>query len=132
MEVGSSVTRLVDKSRARISNVTAAPAQTKTEDIYDDGYLRIEHQSYYLSCGNQPLYLPRIEFLLISRLSQSIERVVSFADLWQAAWGDTKPLNCGALRVHIYRLRNKLLPYRVRIDALVNVGYRLITTSEQI
>jgi DNA-binding response OmpR family regulator len=50
-----------------------------------------------------------------------------FEDLWQAAWADSKPLNCGALRVHIYRLRNKLLPYHVRIDTLVNVGYRLIT-----
>ena len=21
------------------------------EDVYDDGYLRVEHQNYYLACG---------------------------------------------------------------------------------
>jgi DNA-binding response OmpR family regulator len=63
---------------------------------------------------------------LISRLSRSIERVVTFEDLWRAAWGDDKPLNCGSLHVYIHRLRNKLRPYDLQIDLLVNVGYRLV------
>ena len=96
------------------------------DEVYDDGYLRIEHQNYYLTCEGQPVYLPRVEFLLISRLSRSIERVVSSEELWRAAWGDDKPLNCGSLHVYIHRLRNKLRPYNLKIDALVNVGYRLV------
>ena len=108
------------------SRIAVAPA----EDIYDDGYLRIEYENYYISCAEQPVYLPRVEFLLIARLARSIERVVSAEDLWRAAWKDSKPLNCGALRVYIYRLRNKLLPYNLQIDALVNVGYRLRTQSK--
>ena len=97
-----------------------------TEAVYDDGYLHIEHQNYYLTCGGQPVYLPRVEFLLVSRLARSIERVVTSDDLWRAAWGEQKPLNCGSLHVYIHRLRNKLRPYNLQIDALVNVGYRLV------
>lgn len=97
-----------------------------SEDVYDDGYLRVEHQNYYLACAGQSLYLPRTEFLLISRLVRSIERAVSAEDLWRSAWGDIKPLNPESLHVYIYRLRNKLLPYQLHIDTVVNVGYRLL------
>jgi DNA-binding response OmpR family regulator len=32
--------------------------------------------------------------------------------------------------VHIYRLRNKLLPYDVTIDTMVNVGYKLVVNVD--
>jgi len=101
------------------------------EDVYDDGYLRVEHRNYYLACAGQPIYLPRTEFLLVSRLTRSVGRVVSAEDLWRAAWADNKPLNCGSLHVYIYRLRGRLLPHRVRIETLVNVGYRLLTPPDE-
>ena len=69
---------------------TAPPTQviqtSPEEDVYDDGYLRVEHENYYLACGGQPVYLPRVEFLLMSRLSRSINRVVRSEELWRAAW----------------------------------------------
>jgi len=46
-------------------------------DAYDDGYLRIEHQNYYVTCGDRPLKLPRGEFLLLSRLARCPERIVN-------------------------------------------------------
>jgi DNA-binding response OmpR family regulator len=96
------------------------------EDVYDDGYLRIEHKNYYMACGGQSIRLPRTEFLIISRLARSVERAVSAEELWQFVWGSRKPLNVESLHVYIYRLRGKLLPYPLRIEALVNVGYRLL------
>jgi DNA-binding response OmpR family regulator len=96
-----------------------------TEDVYDDGYLRIEHKNYYVACEGRSIRLPRTEFLLISRLARSVERTVSAEDLWRFAWGNQKPFNTESLKVYIYRLRSKLLPYQIRIDTLVNVGYRL-------
>lgn len=101
------------------------------DDIYDDGYLRVEHRNYYLACAGQSIFLPRTEFLIISRLVRSIERVVTSEDLWRAAWGDNKPLNPESLHVYIYRLRNKLLPHNLQIDTLVNVGYRLLLPQPQ-
>jgi DNA-binding response OmpR family regulator len=124
--VGSSVARF-QKTKSAVTAPVIHPVNVLDDEVYDDGYLRIEHQNYYLACDGEPIYLPRVEFLLISRLARSLERVVTSEDLWRAAWGDDKPLNCGSLHVYIHRLRNKLRPYKLRIDALVNVGYRLVT-----
>lgn len=93
--------------------------------IYDDGYLRVEHENYYVACGGQTLSLPRKEFLLFSRLTRNPERVVSAVELWQCAWGEAN-LNTESLHVHIYRLRRRLAPYGVQIETMVNVGYRLL------
>lgn len=100
--------------------------ESADDDVYDDGYLRVEHDNYYLSCAGESIYLPRTEFLIISRLVRSIGRVVRAGDLWQSAWGSEKPLNSESLHVYIYRLRNRLLPYKLQIETLVNVGYRLV------
>jgi two-component system, OmpR family, response regulator len=97
-----------------------------SEDVYDDGYLRVEHNSYYVSCAGTPIKLPRTEFLIFSRLVRSPERIVAATELWQYAWGDEKPLNAESLHVYIYRLRNKLMPYNLTIDTMVNVGYQLL------
>lgn len=101
--------------------------QTQTAaDVYDDGYLRVEHKNYYVACGGQSLKLPRTEFLIFSRLARTPERIVTAEDLWAYAWGTAKPVNAESLHVYIYRLRSKLMPYNLRIDTMVNVGYRLL------
>lgn len=96
-------------------------------NVYDDGTLRVEHDNYYVACKGQVLKLPRTEFLIISRLTRNPERIVSSEDLWRSAWGDSKPLNAESLHVHIYRLRNKLEPYGLKIETMVHVGYRLLS-----
>jgi DNA-binding response OmpR family regulator len=95
-------------------------------DVYDDGYLRVEHQNYYVACDGQSIKLPRTEFLIFSRLARSPERIVAAADLWESAWGKEKPLNPESLHVYIHRLRNKFATHRVQIETMVNVGYRLL------
>ncbi len=104
-------------------------------DVYDDGYLRVEHKNYYVACGGQALKLPRTEFLILSRLARSPERIVTAEELWVYAWGSDKPVNMESLHVYIYRLRNKLNTCRISIDTMVNVGYRLMledpTASQQ-
>ena len=100
-------------------------------DIYDDGYLRVEHRNYYVSCAGQSLRLPRTEFLIFSRLARSPERIVTAEDLWEYAWGKDKPLNTESLHVYIYRLRHKLVPYSLSIETMVNVGYRLLLQGSQ-
>ena len=96
------------------------------DDVYDDGYLRVEHKNYYVACAGQSLKLPRTEFLIFSRLARTPERIVTAEELWEYAWGTNKPVNTESLHVYIYRLRNKLIPYHLRIDTMVNVGYRLL------
>lgn len=99
-------------------------------DVYDDGYLRVEHKSYYVAVAGRPIKLPRTEFLIFSRLARSPERIVTSEELWQYAWGNEKPLNPESLHVFMYRLRGKLAPYSVQIETMINVGYRLVLSPE--
>ena len=98
--------------------------------MYDDGRLRVEHDNYYVSCGEEALRFRRAEFLLLSRLARNVGRVVKDEELWRYAWGDSKPYNAESLHVHVYRLRGKLAPFGVQIETMVNVGYRLVPVGE--
>src|SRR5215204_7727421 len=98
-----------------------------TEDIYDDGFLRVEHKNYYVACGGSPIKLPRTEFLIFSRLTRTPNRIVAADELWSSVWRADKPLNSESLHVYIYRLRAKLAEFGLQIETMVNVGYRLIT-----
>jgi len=102
---------------------------THSGDVYDDGYLRVEHDNYYVACNGTPIKLPRTEFLIFSRLARTPDRIVTAETLWTSVWGSDKPLNSESLHVYIYRLRVKLASYGLQIDTMVNVGYRLITIS---
>lgn len=99
-------------------------------DVYDDGHLLVEHDNYYVSCGGEALKFRRAEFLLLSRLAQNAGRVVKAEELWRYVWGTSKPHNAESLHVHVYRVRNKLAPFGVQIETMVNVGYRLVPAAE--
>jgi DNA-binding response OmpR family regulator len=103
-------------------------SQENSADVYDDGVLRVEHDNYFVVCNGENVRLPRTEFLVISRLARTPERWVAPADLWRQVWINRKPFNPVSLHVYIYRLRQKFEPYGVRIETMINVGYRLIPT----
>lgn len=105
--------------------------QPVADDVYDDGYLRVEHKNYYVACSGNSIRLPRTEFLILSRLVRTPERIVSATELWECAWGNAKPVNTESLHVYIYRLRNKLAAFNLTIDTMVNVGYRLLPNRPQ-
>ena len=113
-------------STTEMSLIEQKGPQQVADDLYDDGYLRVEHKNYYVACGGQALKLPRTEFLILSRLARSPERIVTAEELWEYAWGSDKPVNMESLHVYIYRLRNKLTTSKISIDTMVNVGYRLL------
>ncbi len=94
-------------------------------DVYDDGFLRIEHNSFYVVCHGMPLVLPRKEFLILSRLARNVGRIVPMQALWLYAWGDSEPFNAITLRVYVCHLRKKLLPFGLNIKTLISVGYYL-------
>jgi len=117
-----------------VQEITRAEQETlmpNAEDIYDDGFLRVEHRNYYVACGGSPIKLPRTEFLIFSRLTRTPNRIVASDELWSSVWGTDKPLNSESLHVYIYRLRAKLSDFGLQIETMVNVGYRLITSNSQ-
>jgi DNA-binding response OmpR family regulator len=117
-------------TESRSANSTQSTSlMEKDEDIYDDGFLRVEHKNYYVACGGSPVKLPRTEFLIFSRLTRTPDRIVASDELWSSVWGTNKPLNTESLHVYIYRLRAKLAEFGLQIETMVNVGYRLITRT---
>jgi DNA-binding response OmpR family regulator len=104
---------------SQAANVTLEPG------VYDDGFLRIEHNSYYVSCNGTSLFLPRKEFLVLSRLARNVDRMVPAQILWQHAWGEHEPCNAATLRVYVSHLRKRLLPFGLNIKTLISVGYCL-------
>lgn len=105
--------------------LTSSPSAE--DDVYDDGYLRIEHQRFYVTFAGRPFYdLARKEFFILSCLARHFGRAVRAEEVWQAAWGDGLTTNPHTLRVHVATLRRKLAPYGVDILAVVHVGYRLV------
>ena len=109
---------------------TALKNVTEQSEIYDDGFLRVEHENYYVACDDQNVRLPRSEFLIFSRLVRTPQRFVSAEDLWQAAWTNRKKFNSVSLHVYVYRLRRKFEPFGLLIETMVNVGYRFAPIDE--
>ena len=99
--------------------------------VFDDGYLRIERENYYVACGGQPINLMRKGFLILWRLAQNPERVVPAPDVWRYAWGSKAQFNSASLRVHISRLRHTLAPFGISIENMAGVGYRLSVSARK-
>jgi DNA-binding response OmpR family regulator len=100
--------------------------------IYDDGYLRVEHDKFYVACAGKPLYnLTRKEFLILSRLVRAVGRPVTKQEIWGFAWKGDAEFNRDTLRVHIASLRRKLSPFGLDVVAVVHVGYRLMSLARR-
>jgi two-component system alkaline phosphatase synthesis response regulator PhoP len=118
-------------TKPQSSNGQGIRVVEQDEDVYDDGFLRVEHKNYYAACGGHAIKLPRTEFLIFSRLARTPNRIVTAEDLWTSVWASNKPLNSESLHVYIYRLRTKLSEFGLHIETMVNVGYRLLTSKTQ-
>jgi len=101
-----------------------------TNEIYDDGFLRVEHNNYYVECGGKHLKFGRGEFLIISLLTQKCDRYVSAEAIWNYLWNETIPVNRESLKVIIHKLRGKLKPFDIKIENMSSVGYRLVSRSK--
>jgi DNA-binding response OmpR family regulator len=101
-------------------------------DVYDDGRLRIEHNSYYVTFEGRVLFLPPKEFLILSCLSRAIGRMVPSEKLWRYVWNEEEEFNPAALRVHICNLRRKITPLGLNIKSVASLGYCLFWIRQQI
>ena len=101
-----------------------------TDEIYDDGFLYVEHKNYYVECGGVNLKLSRGEFLIISLLTQKADRFVNPESIWKYLWAESRPLNLESIKVFIYNVRCKLNPFEIKIETMATVGYRLVPYSK--
>jgi NAD(P)-dependent dehydrogenase (short-subunit alcohol dehydrogenase family) len=67
----------------QISTGTLARATYPDADVYDDGYLYIEYDKFYVACNNRPLYhLGRMQMLVLFRLAHAGGRPVARLKIW--------------------------------------------------
>lgn len=109
-----------------------SPSSRFTQQIgvagsYDDGFLRIEYDNYFVVCAGQRVKMPRTEFLILTRLTQSPDRFVTYEELWKFAWGAGKPFSLESLKVYIYNLRRHFEPFGIKFETMVNVGYSFLS-----
>jgi len=105
----------------------ALKTQTEeTSDFYDDGFLRVEYESFYATWKGNLIRLSRSDFLIISRLVQKRERFVSSKELWSLVWSDRKKYNDESIRVYMCKVRQHLEPLGMKIENLAGVGYRFV------
>lgn len=97
----------------------------QTNEIYDDGFLRVEHRFFYVTCNDTSLSLGRSEFLILSKLVRNIDRYISSQAIWSYIWNETKPLNQESLKVMICKLRRQLSPFGIIIQSKTRIGYKL-------
>lgn len=107
-------------------NIETKELKITASDVYDDGFLRVEHKNFYATWKGEMLRLTRAEFLIVSRLVRTRERFVSPEELWEVIWGTRKKYNAMSIRVYMYRLRNLFEPFGMEIDNLPSVGYRFV------
>jgi DNA-binding response OmpR family regulator len=104
---------------------TGEQGRIVNNEIYDDGCLHVEFNHYFVTCRGTYLELTKTEFLLIARLVRNMDRIVKFQDLWESAWPADKSLNLASLHVYMFKVRRKLLPFGLRIENMINVGYSI-------
>src|SRR5262245_50930758 len=93
-------------------------------DTYDHSCSHVEHRRYFVAANAQPISLPNTEFRVLSRVIRGIDGVVAYEDLWEPAWGK-ESFNLKSIHVFVSRVRRKLVPFGVRVDSVVGVGYIL-------
>ncbi len=96
------------------------------EEVFDDGYLRVEYNHFYVACRGVAIYaISRKEFLILSCLLRANGRPIPHQEVWRAVWGQEEEFKDQVLRVHITNLRRKLSSYGIDIIPMIGVGYYL-------
>ena len=87
--------------------------------------IEVDLRAHTVSCEGEPLHLPPMAFLLLTKLIKAAPGVVSRAELQDELYGDNPP-NSDALRTYIHLLRNKLEKAgKPILHTVPRVGFRL-------
>jgi DNA-binding response OmpR family regulator len=80
----------------------------KTTELLSLGDLRVDFKARKISLGKEEKYLTRIEWLLLSELTNNIGRLMPYEELLSLVWGPEYRDDVQLLRTWISRLRAKL------------------------
>lgn len=97
--------------------------------VFDDGALKIEPETFSATYEERELKLTRKEFALLWELARNRGRVLTRETLLDRVWGNNYYGDTRTLDVHIRRLRQKLGDSSL-IETVTGIGYRLVDTRK--
>jgi DNA-binding response OmpR family regulator len=110
---------------ARVRAVMRRSEENKGK-TYEDDQLVIDFDDIRVNCRGSRIKLTNKEFMLLSVLARSPDRVISRQQLLDSVWGYSYYGDARTLDVHIRRLRQKLGECGDCIETVVGVGYRFV------
>ena len=115
---------------ARVRALTRRQPELRNTDMLEYGDLKLEKNSFTLSCGDHSLRLSRKEFDMMELLMLNRELVITKENLLLKIWGYESDAEDNNVEVYISFLRKKLehLPSDVKIKTIRMVGYCLEQT----
>ena len=96
------------------------------------GELLLDFGKREVSLGGQLLKLTPIEYSLLRLLAQNAGRVITQKKILTDIWGPNAVEEGQYLRVYVSHLRKKLGEGSVQIKNEPGIGYRLMTTTEEV
>ena len=112
---------------ACIRALTRRQPELRNTDMLEYGDLKLEKNSFTLSCGDHSLRLSRKEFDMMELLMLNRELVITKENLLLKIWGYESDAEDNNVEVYISFLRKKLraLHSNVQILSIRNAGYHL-------
>ena len=80
----------------------------KIPEVFDLGHVTIDFNKHNVVVSGEPKYLTRIEWLLLSQLTNNAGRLMLYEELLTRVWGPEYRDDIQILRTSISRLRGKL------------------------
>lgn len=117
------ITALLRRTYAKPQEVTSFRLSGRTVDF----------ETAQVICGNKKISLTAKEFILLKKLWENKNRIVTNDALCMAAWGDNYYGYENTLMVHIRRLREKIEENPSKPKHLLTakgLGYKLVTENE--
>jgi DNA-binding response OmpR family regulator len=97
---------------------------------YEDDLLTMDFVEMRVTCQGEKIKLTNKEFMLLSVMAKSADRVLARQQLLDNVWGNAYYGDTRTLDVHIRRLRQKLGDCGDCIETVVGVGYRFTGCSK--
>ena len=97
----------------------------RSEAIHQVGALKLNSETYEVTCGGQPVTLTPSEFKLLLALMKNRGRVLSREKLIELVQGEGVSVVDRAVDTHIFGLRKKLGDCADFVETIRGVGYRV-------
>ncbi len=116
---------LMAKIKAHLRRVSAG----RREQLLELPGMMLDYYAQAVIMGNEPVFLSKKEFSLLSYMAQHVNRAVSVDTLFQLIWGTESLEDTRTVAVHVSNLRKKIEEDPANPERIVTIrgtGYMLV------